>query len=84
MNNKAEIKIKLHPKHRGLEKFSNWKINEQKSFVYDPYLETTKLRYWFIALITQKCGKYVKYINRNFMFSSKTKILTEERLQKIS
>ena len=26
-------------------------------FVYEPYLKTTKLGYWFIALNIQKCGK---------------------------
>ena len=25
--------------------------------VYEPYLKTTTLVYWFIALNTQKCGK---------------------------
>ena len=33
------------------------KVNKQTIFVYDPYLKTTKLRYWFIALNTQKCGE---------------------------
>ena len=33
------------------------KINKQTIFVYDPYLKTTKLRYWFIALNTQECGE---------------------------
>ena len=50
MNNAAEIKIKLHHKH----------INRTwlgKTIVYEPYLKTTKLGYWFIVLNTQKCGK---------------------------
>ena len=33
------------------------KINKQTIFVYDPYRKTTKLRYWFIALNTQKFGE---------------------------
>ena len=30
------------------------KVNKQTIFVYDPYLKTTKLWYWYIALNTQK------------------------------
>ena len=33
------------------------KINKQTIFVYNPYPKTTKLKYWFIALNTQKCGE---------------------------
>ena len=33
------------------------KVNKQTIFVYDPYLKTTKLRYWFIALNRQKHGE---------------------------
>ena len=33
------------------------KVNKQTIFVHDPYLKTAKLRYWFIALNTQKCGE---------------------------
>ena len=41
----------------GLEKFIKYKRNKQTIFVYDLYLKTTKLGYWFIALKTQKCGE---------------------------
>ena len=33
------------------------KVNKQTIFVYDSNLKTTKLRYKFIALNTQKCGE---------------------------
>ena len=32
-------------------------MNRQIIFVYKPYPKTTKLRYWFIALSTHKCGE---------------------------
>ena len=53
MNNTAEIKIKLC---HDLEKFIKKKT--QTNFVYDPYLKTKKLGYYFIALNTQKCGEF--------------------------
>ena len=53
MNNTAEIKIKLC---HGLEKFIKKKT--QTNSVYDPYLKTKKLGYYFIALNTQKCGEF--------------------------
>ena len=45
----------------GFEKFSNYKINKQAVLVYEPYLKTKKLGYWFIALNTQE------YSNRNIL-----------------
>ena len=38
-----------------LEKFIDQKLNKQTIFAYSPYLKTTKLRYWFIALNTHNC-----------------------------
>ena len=54
MNNVVEIKIKLHSKYTNrtwVGKLTDQKINQQTIFVYDPYLKTTKLWYWFITLI---------------------------------
>ena len=57
-NNVAMIKIKLHCKHAN-QPF--WlikiKVNKQTVFVNEPYLKTTKLGYWVIALNMQKYGK---------------------------